>query len=253
MKKVRWRRFLRKSHRYLAVIFGIQFLFWTLGGLYFSWTNIKQIRGEDLRKENAPLNLPDRVVPVTDVVAAIKAQDTLHGVEAVQLVAILGKPYYQVSYHGRHGKQIQLADAATGALRGPLTQVEAIAVAKDCLKDTGTVAEVAYLTQANGHHEYREKPLPAYAVQFTGKVNTTVYVSANLGTVQSLRNNRWRVFDFLWMLHTMDYSGRDNINNWALRIFSVWGLVTIVSGFVLYFTSLKRKRKRQIFKQTKSE
>lgn len=253
MKKIRWRRLVRKSHRYLAVIFGIQFLFWTLGGLYFSWTNIKQIRGDDLRKEMPLLNLPNHVVSVTDVVAAIKAHDSLHGVEAVQLIAILGRPYYQVSYHGGQGKKIQLADAATGALRGPLTQVEAIAVAKGCLKDTATVASATYLTHTNGHHEYREKPLPAYAVQFTGKINTTVYVSANLGTVQSLRNNRWRVFDFLWMLHTMDYTGRDNINNWALRIFSVWGLLTIASGFVLYFTSLKRKHKKQIFNQTKNQ
>jgi len=99
------------------------------------------------------------------------------------------------------------------------------------------------LTSTNGHHEYREKPLPAYAVTFAKPNNVTVYVSAELGTVQSYRTNSWRAFDFLWMLHTMDYENRDNINNWVLRICSVLGLVTILSGFLLYFLTFKLKRK----------
>ncbi len=38
--------FIRRSHRYLGVILGIQFLFWTISGLYFSWTNIDEIYGD---------------------------------------------------------------------------------------------------------------------------------------------------------------------------------------------------------------
>ena len=51
MTKAKWQKIIRKSHRYLGLFLGIQFLFWTIGGLYFSWTNIKNIRGEDIRKE----------------------------------------------------------------------------------------------------------------------------------------------------------------------------------------------------------
>ena len=39
---------IRKTHRYLGLFLGIQFLFWTISGLYFSWTNIDEIRGEHL-------------------------------------------------------------------------------------------------------------------------------------------------------------------------------------------------------------
>jgi hypothetical protein len=39
------------------------------------------------------------------------------------------------------------------------------------------------------------------------------------------------------MLHTMDYEGRDDINNWLLRAYSVLGLVTISSGFLLFWAS----------------
>lgn len=56
MTKGKWQKVVRKSHRYLGLFLGIQFLFWTIGGLYFSWTNIKNIRGEDIRKEPTTIN-----------------------------------------------------------------------------------------------------------------------------------------------------------------------------------------------------
>jgi len=40
----------------------------------------------------------------------------------------------------------------------------------------------------------------------------------------------------------MDFKTRDDINNWLLRILSVAGLITLCSGYVLFFLS-KRKRK----------
>ncbi len=36
MKKSKVVRLTRKWHRYLGIILGIQFLLWTVGGLYFS-------------------------------------------------------------------------------------------------------------------------------------------------------------------------------------------------------------------------
>jgi uncharacterized iron-regulated membrane protein len=92
----------------------------------------------------------------------------------------------------------------------------------------------------DGHHEYRQSPLPAWAVTMEHPTETTVYVAAEQGMVTKFRNNKWRTFDFLWMLHTMDYQGRDNFGNILLRLFSVIGLVTILSGFALYFISSKR-------------
>ncbi len=45
----------------------------------------------------------------------------------------------------------------------------------------------------------------------------------------------WRIWDFLWSLHIMDYRERDNINNILLQILSVLALVTSVSGITLFF------------------
>jgi hypothetical protein len=47
----------------------------------------------------------------------------------------------------------------------------------------------------------------------------------------------WRWFDFLWMTHTMDYQTRDDFNTLLLRSFSLLGLITVLSGFVLWGVS----------------
>ena len=42
---------IRKAHRYLGLFIGIQFLMWTISGLYFSWTDIDDIHGDQFKKE----------------------------------------------------------------------------------------------------------------------------------------------------------------------------------------------------------
>lgn len=245
--------YIRKTHRWMGVLLGIQFLLWTIGGLYFSWSNMDEVHG-DFQKKNAPLLSSDiSMVSPTVVLETIKKVHRIDSVVSIQLIEVLGKPFYQIrcisAIHNQtnHEHAIQsmnhLANAETGKLRGPLTKEEAIAVAKMRFKGEPKLQSVEYLTRANGHHEYRENPLPAYAVTFEHPSKTTVYIASELGTVQKFRNNKWRVFDFLWMLHTMDYNSRDHIGNWLLRIFSIFGLLTVFSGFVLFFISSKRGKK----------
>lgn len=248
--------YIRKTHRYLGVLLGIQFLLWTIGGLYFSWSNMDEVHG-DFEKRKVPL-LPARIAFVSPsvVIDSINKTQPIDSLLSIQLIEILGKPFYQIRclVNGQHGNQHEhsmkattyLADAATGQLKAPLTKGEAIEVAKRRFNGEPKVKSVEYLTATNGHHEYRESPLPAYAITFENPSNTTVYIASELGTVQKFRNNKWRTFDFLWMLHTMDYQSRDNIGNILLRIFSIFGLVTVISGFTLYGISFKGFKKKRI-------
>ncbi|ULQ58238.1 PepSY domain-containing protein [Flavihumibacter rivuli] len=250
--------YIRKAHRYLGVILGIQFLLWTIGGLYFSWSDMDQVHGDHQKKE-VPL-LPSSITLVSPSVVLdnINMVHRIDSIVSIQLIDVLGKPYYQVrcisaigqnKQTGHHaGAMNHLADAVTGAIRGPLSKNEAIALAQSRFDGKPEVESVQRLTTVGKHHEYREGPLPAYAVRFRHPSRTTVYVAAELGTVQKFRNKEWRIFDFLWMLHTMDYEGRDNIGNWLLRIFSIFGLITVFSGFVLYFISSRRFKRRSTLK-----
>lgn len=246
MKRREVHQFARKAHRYLGVIIGIQFFFWTVGGLYFSWTNIKEIRGDDIRKEEAALTADSCFASPAKAISEIKRTDTVKHLTSVQLISIGSCTYYQVNFNNGSRAKSRLVNASTGELKEPLTQTEAIDIAISNLKQPEQPVSVKYVTATAADHEYRGKPLPAYAVTFKGRVNTTVYVAAEMGTVQSFRNNQWQVFDFLWMLHVTDFKSRDDINNWVLRILSALGIVTLLSGYFLYFITIKKVKRNKI-------
>ncbi|MBD0259753.1 MAG: hypothetical protein ICV83_28885 [Cytophagales bacterium] len=240
---------VRKLHRYLGLVLGVQFLLWTAGGLYFSWSDMDEIHGDYQRHPAPPLRVSGLLASPSAVLDCLQTQHPALAVVSLQVVEVLGEPVYQVVYlpGPDQPRGVQLASALTGALRSPLSRAEAVALAKSRFHGPAEVEWVEYLTTAGAHHEYRENPLPAYAVRFKHPSRTTVYVAAQLGTVQKFRNDKWRLFDFLWMLHTMDYSSRDNFGNVLLRAFSGFGLLTIASGFGLYLLSsrtLRRLRKK---------
>ena len=239
MKRRNYKHYIRKSHRYLGIFIGIQFLFWTLGGLYFSWTNIKEIRGEDLRKKDEVLNVSANLVSPKVVLDEISKTKDISNVQKIQIVKVFNEPFYEISFHHER----ILADAETGKIRPNISEDEAKKIALESLINPNKIKQINYLTEENvgGHHEYREKPLPAWAITFED--NLTVYLSAETGQIGAFRNNQWRVFDFLWMLHTMDFQERDNINNYLLRGFSLLGIITIFSGFALFFVSSRFFRK----------
>lgn len=242
MKKFNYKYYLRISHRYLGFFIGIQFLCWTLGGLYFSWTKIKEVRGEHLRQKTEAINTNQAFVSPQIILDRLRRdKDVEFGLAKLQIVEILNKPYYEINMQ-RDGKtETVLADAASGEIRPPVSEQEARGIASAALMTPAAVSRTQYLTKENvsGHHEYREKPLPAWAVTFDTPEKLTVYLAAENGQISTFRTNGWRVFDFLWMLHTMDYENRDNINNYLLRAFSILGILTVISGFLLFFVSSK--------------
>lgn len=219
--------YIRRTHRFLGVFLGIQFLLWTLGGLYFSWTDIDKIHGDHFIKEV--------VKPTFDKSELhLSIADNIE-IKSLELKSILGEPYLYVN-------ESQMYHAFTGEIRGEILKEEAIRIARNGLKDELTVERITYLTETGKHHEYRERPLPAWQLDFESPENISVYINAVDGSFQRIRHRQWRWFDFLWMLHTMDYQGRDNMNNLLLRGFSILGLITVMSGFTLFFMTVKRRK-----------
>lgn len=239
MKRRNYKFFVRKAHRYLGILIGVQFAFWTLGGLYFSWSDIDQIRGDDVRKKSDVVSDKSHGIrfafPLADIDPAAR-------ITRAEAVSILGSRYFLVDLETNEGHgESRLIDARDGSTRGAIEESEARRIAVEGLRAPTSVVAANYLSQTIAGHEYREKPLPAWAIDFDD--GYTVYVAANNGQITAIRNNRWRIYDFLWMLHTQDYGGRDNINNWILRSFSALGIVTITSGFALFLVSSRTIRR----------
>lgn len=212
---------IRKTHRYLGLFIGIQFLAWTISGLYFSWTNLDEIHGDQFIRVPPDKAIYSNLIPLDSLKVSIRELD---------LVDIEGKPYYWINNN-------RLYDSKTGTIKNGITEKEAISIAQENLIEELILDHVEYLTETNSHHEYRGQSLPAYAIHYKHKDLLVAYVDAKSGIFKKVRHQSWRWFDFLWMGHTMDYQGRDNFNNILLRIFSLFGVFTVLSGFVLWGTS----------------
>ncbi|MBU0696563.1 MAG: PepSY domain-containing protein [Bacteroidetes bacterium] len=228
---------IRKTHRYLGLFIGIQFIMWTVSGLYFSWSNINEIHGDQFRKQKPNLTSFNQLISPSQL-------ENKPAIQSIELKEINHQPYYWVN-------KKTLYNALNGDVKGVISEQEALFVAQKYMKDELKVKNIKLITQVDAHHEYREKLLPAYVISYHDNEAVKAYVSANDGTFQTIRHRSWRWFDFLWMTHTMDYEGRDNMNNFLLRSFSLLGLITVLSGFLLWYISSPsiRKLKKLFFKR----
>ena len=220
---------IRKTHRYLGLFLGIQFLFWTISGLYFSWTNIDDIHGDHFK------NLDYQPQAFSNLISPSQL-DIDNGVNTIELRDIDNTPYYWVNSK-------QLYNALDGSTKNSTTKEPALYIAKLNIKNDLEVESIEQINKTGKHHEYREKLLPAYVITYKTDEALKAYVSVKDGKFQTVRHRNWRWCDFLWMTHTMDYEGRDNFNTMVLRAFSLLGLITVLSGFLLWFTSSPSIRK----------
>ena len=222
---------IRKAHRYLGLFLGIQFLFWTISGLYFSWTDLDEIHGDHFKKEKEQVSFTN-LFNIND----LEFKDPI---KSFELREIADLPYYFIN-------DSILFNAYNGNLKDSISLEEAIKISNKNILDKYKISTVDKIYEVGNHHEYRGKPLPAFVILYEGAEKLKSYVSIIDGKFQTVRHRDWRWFDFLWMTHTMDYETRDDFNNKLIRAFSLLGLITVMSGFLLWFISSKTIRR--IFK-----
>ena len=215
----------------MGLFLGIQFLFWTISGLYFSWTDLDEIHGDQFKKNSIKKEFDNLLSP-----SEISVNN---GIKTLEIREIADTPYYWIN-------DSKLFNARNGVLKDSITKDEAIIISNNHILDEYKVSDIEIIYEVGNHHEYREKPLPAYVISYDSNDNLKSYISINDGKFQTVRHRSWRWFDFLWMTHTMDYENRDDFNNKLIRAFSVMGLITVMSGFLLWFVTSKTVRK--IFK-----
>jgi uncharacterized iron-regulated membrane protein len=231
-------RLMRSTHQGLGLLIGIQVVLWISGGFVMSLLPIEKVRGEDWVAEHESGPIP---ADITLLAPDQVARDLdLPGLEGADLDIWLDRPVYRLRSDG----QVHLTDAATGKLLSPLDADSAQEIARRDYAGPGTVARV--ILQEEPLLEIRGRDLPQWRVEFDDSRNTTVYVSPQTGKVTGRRNKIWRVYDFFWMLHIMDYSERDDFNH-PLLIGSAavaWFLATTGIWLVVQWLLRKRKRNR---------
>ena len=129
---------------------------------------------------------------------------------------------------------VALYDARTGD-RIEVTAEQARRLAEERYFGEGSVRKTRLVREAT--LEARGHPLPLWRVDFADAHHTRYYVSPREGRILERRTDTWALFDVLWMLHTMDYSGRDDFNTPWVIAFAVGALWLAISGAFLLVKS----------------
>lgn len=216
-------RAIHLAHRWLGLLLGAQILLWMTSGVIMSWFPIERVRGETSASIEAPLALsPTNYFPPGGVIADFQ------GATDVRLKIWLGRPVYEVT--GDSGGA--LFDAESGERLTPLPEELAKRVAASDFRGEGELKRLTLMN--NPPAEYRGNT-PVWRADYTDADETRLYISPHTGEVVARRNRVWRLYDFFWMLHIMDYEARENFNNPLIRTFAVTGLLFAVSGIWLVF------------------
>ena len=224
---------LRKFHKYAGIILGLQLLFWIVSGIYFSWVPLETVRGRDLasEKERLPLDLPH----IKSLQEITELQS--YPVFEIRLINTYNsRPVYKI----KSDRGYLYFDAISGDQRMLLTKEEISQIARNDYRHHIKVAEIN-LFEEKAPQEYKGD-LPVYRVSFDDLRATNLYLHPISGEILARRNHYWRIFDFLWMLHILDFGDREDFNNFALRAISLLSLSIVLSGYGIALTvKLRRK------------
>ncbi|HAH11414.1 MAG TPA: PepSY domain-containing protein [Alphaproteobacteria bacterium] len=219
-------------HKWLSLLVGVQVLLWIISGLFMTAVPIETVRSEhNIRKtEPAPFDATG-MLSLRAVLAG--------GPTRAELIWLAGEPIWRLD---RAGKPDKLVHAKTGAQLAPLNEDWARAIATADFKGAGSIIS-AQLIIKDPHIEYRGA-LPVWRLDFSDGDETRIYVDAKTGKVTARRTNAWRVYDFLWSLHIMDYNAREDFNHPLVIGFTILALLLGLSGIWLLIDRLTRKPTR---------
>ena len=223
----------RKTHKWLGLILGIQVVIWSLSGLYMTVVHIDTIHGDHLIRKPAERRVS--AAELSDPIAVAAANDA----QSVRLAWLRGRPIYVTK--GDAGERA--IDARTGAPVPQPSESEMRAIAAATYTGHEPIRSAELISDIPG--EIRGRKPPLWRVEFDHWNKPTLYFSPVTGELVSRRHELWRIFDFVWMLHIMDYDERENVNNPLLRTFT-WGavLMALSGAWLLVYAFPKKKKKK---------
>jgi len=227
-----------RLHRWIGLIVGLQLLAWSLGGLYFTLFEIETIRGDTdaAVRAPAPIVLPELLADA-GAVARITKQEVL----AAALINRRGRLVWELQ--GAAGRPLVLVDPSDGDLIPPVTADEAERIALSDFIHEARVVETVWI-EAEPPLEFRGGRLPVWQVVLDHPKKVNLYVDPVNGEVLSRRSRKWRIFDFFWMLHIMDYGQREDFHHPLLTAAALLAVFSALSGILLWGYRLFRPRRR---------
>jgi hypothetical protein len=234
---MRTHKFFSKMHRWLAAIIGLQILIWFVSGTFMAIVPIETVRGEHLLKPASPATLTrDIKLAQLGRALAVLPQDP----EKIEIFKLSGRPVLKATY-GEAGVP-HLIDLHEARKISPLTGDFAAALVYERSTQKISASRAVWVTQKST--QYRGN-VPVWRVDVTGTQNASFYVDPYSGTVKPVRTQLWRIYDFLWGLHIMDWSDHENFNTPWLVASGLAATGVVVAGFGLLLQRVIRPALRR--------
>lgn len=227
-------RFSRKLHKWAGLILAIQILFWILGGVIMSAIPLEKVHGKHLANRHL-----ENTFTRSDYIYSVDAliREFKRPIKQIRFEQVLDQPFYLLHVNAPQGENIVAVNALTGDKLARFSDQQAAEIAKKHYLGDGDVSTVQLLEQAP--MEASRNQGAVWQIVFDDTWNTTLYISPRSGQLTTIRSDIWRIFDFFWMLHIMDYEEREDFNNPLLIGFASGALIFTLSGFVLLFSSFR--------------
>jgi len=186
MNKALLNRRVRQLHLWFGLAIGVQVGLWLISGLFMTWFPIEQVRGDHLKTKTEVSALTDlSLLRPPDEIAKISQISP----EKMMINNLDGKAVWFVE----NSTDKVLIDAQSGNIISPLSQELALKIASSHYSGGSDVVLAEML----------ETPPREYG---------------RAGDVKAVRTGLWRTFDFMWGLHIMDWSNRENFNSWWIKM-----------------------------------
>ena len=226
------KRYITRIHLWAGLQLGLQVVIWMSSGVVMSWFDIEAVTGRDRASPKSRLSLKADELGTDFATILQNFPDTnqiefrrIGEVAVLEITDVLG--------------EVHLLEASSGE---PIIvgETEAISTALDDYAGEALVKRVMLVEDP--HYEIRGNTLPLWRVDIDDERGTRLYVSPDDARIAARRNDTWRLYDFFWMLHIMDYDERNDFNNPLIRTASATGLIFALSGLGLVILRLGSRR-----------
>lgn len=219
---------IKKIHKWLSLLVGLQLLIWLGTGLYFNLMDPLGASGNQYR-----VRVTEPSADLTQLVEPKQVLHTFKGSVTLSQISLLAKPYYLLTHdkalYSYFNNDYTLVDALTGK-QAFVDETMAKSLAIASYKGPGKI--VSAVKRGPPFDDRLKEKNILWRIDFDDEINTRVYLDAGSGRLAAHTNDDKRIVDIAFMLHFMDYAEERSFNNVQIIVFAVFTLFFAFTGLI---------------------
>ena len=240
---------LKKLHKWLSLLVGLQLFIWLSTGLFFNLMDHQKASGNQFRQSPAIAKVNKNQL-IEPQIVLLESKPTV----SLKQISLLEKPYYLLTHnkglYSHQNNSYSLVDAYSGR-QVIIDEVMARELAQASYKGQEEIISVVKLSPP--YDDIPREQNKVWQINYADTVNTSVYIDAGSGRIVKHSNDDKRFADLFFMLHFMDYGTEGSFNNVQIIIFALFTLFFALTGFIWtielgfngqYKVSLGRKKRK---------